>query len=50
MTRTYRVEWVPGSDRLHGRCWCGRDTVCEGPIEMWEWLLDHERHAAPAQG
>jgi hypothetical protein len=39
--RVLRVEWLPGTDRLHGTCFCGTAHEAEDPIEMWEWLLDH---------
>jgi hypothetical protein len=39
--RVLRVEWMPGSDRLRGTCFCGTTHEAEEPIAMWEWLLDH---------
>jgi hypothetical protein len=39
-----RVDWLPGSDRLHGRCHCGAETQVEDPVEMWGWLLAHPDH------
>jgi hypothetical protein len=39
-----RVEWVPGSDRLRGRCHCGAQIEAEDPIEIWDWLLGHPDH------
>jgi hypothetical protein len=39
-----RVDWLPGSDRLHGRCHCGIETEAEDPVEMWAWLLAHPDH------
>lgn len=42
--RVMRVNWLPGSDRLLGRCHCGAETEVEDPVEMWEWLLAHPAH------
>jgi hypothetical protein len=42
--RVLRVHWLPGSDRLRGRCHCGAETEAEDPVEMWEWLLAHPDH------
>lgn len=42
--RVLRVEWVPGSDRLSGRCHCGAAAEAEDPIVLWEWLLAHPAH------
>jgi hypothetical protein len=39
--RVLRVEWLPGTDRLRGTCFCGTAHDAEDPIAMWEWLLDH---------
>jgi hypothetical protein len=44
--RVLRVNWLPGSDRLRGRCHCGAETEVEDPVEMWEWLLAHPDHPA----
>ena len=41
-----RVNWLPGSDRLRGRCHCGAEAEGEDPVEMWEWLLAHPDHPA----
>lgn len=50
-TVTYRVDWVPGTDRLHGQCWCGAQRESEDPIELWQWLtghpLGHDESRAP---
>jgi hypothetical protein len=46
MTQVLRVDWLPGSDRLHGRCHCGAETEAEDPVAMWEWLLAHPDHPA----
>ncbi|MET7683544.1 hypothetical protein [Streptomyces sp. NPDC005423] len=43
----YRIEWVPGTDLLHGTCHCGREHTAEDPTEMWEWMLAHSRGHAP---
>ena len=51
MSAVLRVDWLPGSDRLRGRCHCGAETEAEDPVEMWEWLLAHPDHpsgGAPA--
>ncbi|MGY1812544.1 hypothetical protein [Blastococcus sp. SYSU D00820] len=45
-----RVEWLPGSDRLRGRCHCGATAEAEDPVEMWEWLLAHPDHPAGGPG
>lgn len=39
-----RVNWLPGSDRLRGRCFCGAESEADDPIQMWEWLLAHPDH------
>lgn len=39
-----RVSWLPGSDRLSGRCFCGAEGEAEDPVQMWEWLLAHPDH------
>ena len=39
-----RVDWLPGSDRLRGRCHCGAEAERDDPIAMWEWLLAHPDH------
>ena len=44
--RVMRVHWLPGSDRLRGRCHCGAEAEVEDPVEMWEWLLAHPDHPA----
>ncbi|WP_218617789.1 hypothetical protein [Cryptosporangium aurantiacum] len=40
------MDWVPGSDRLHGRCHCGAESDAEDPVTLWEWLLAHPDHPA----
>ncbi|NGN62331.1 hypothetical protein G5C51_00190 [Streptomyces sp. A7024] len=37
----YRVDWMPGTDLLHGVCHCGAEHVTEDPVEMWQWMLAH---------
>ncbi len=53
MNRRTRVGWLPGTDRLHGRCHCGAQTEADDPVQMWEWLSAHPAHApvgaAPAE-
>jgi hypothetical protein len=44
----YRVDWLPGTDLLHGTCHCGAEHTAQDPIEMWEWMLAHpEGHEPP---
>ena len=45
-----RVEWLPGSDRLRGRCSCGAEAEGEDPALLWEWLLAHPDHPAGGPG
>ena len=42
--RVLRVEWLPGSDRLLGRCHCGAEATADDPAGMWGWLLAHPDH------
>jgi hypothetical protein len=42
--RVQRVSWLPGSDRLRGRCHCGAETEAEDPTLVWEWLQAHPDH------
>jgi hypothetical protein len=42
--RVLRVSWLPGSDRLRGRCHCGVEAERDDPVVMWEWLLAHPDH------
>ncbi|WP_425245553.1 hypothetical protein [Streptomyces sp. NEAU-NA10] len=37
----YRIDWLPGTDILHGTCHCGAEHTAQDPIEMWEWMLGH---------
>jgi len=39
--RVYRIDWVLGTDRLRGTCFCGASHDAEDPIELWAWLLAH---------
>ncbi|WP_329457422.1 hypothetical protein [Streptomyces sp. NBC_01497] len=40
----FRVHWVPGTDRLHGVCFCGAARDFEDPVDLWDWLLAHPEH------
>ncbi|MCF6506444.1 hypothetical protein E9549_03335 [Blastococcus sp. MG754426] len=42
--RVIRVGWLPGSDRLRGRCHCGAESEAEDPILLWDWLVAHPAH------
>ncbi|GAA3389164.1 hypothetical protein [Cryptosporangium minutisporangium] len=44
--RVLHVDWLPGSDRLHGRCHCGAESDADDPVVLWEWLLAHPDHPA----
>jgi hypothetical protein len=48
--RVMRVGWLPGSDRLRGRCHCSAETEADDPILLWEWLLAHPDHPAGGAG
>jgi hypothetical protein len=37
----YRIDWLPGTDLLHGICHCGAEHTGTDPIEMWDWMLAH---------
>ncbi|WP_089103869.1 hypothetical protein [Streptomyces hyaluromycini] len=37
----YRIDWLPGTDVLHGTCHCGAEHTAQDPVEMWEWMLGH---------
>lgn len=43
----YRVDWLPGTDLLHGTCHCGCEHTAQDPVEMWEWMLAHPRGHEP---
>ncbi|MFJ2813061.1 hypothetical protein [Streptomyces sp. NPDC087294] len=44
----YRVDWLPGTDVLHGTCHCGARHTDQDPVRMWEWMLAHpEGHTPP---
>ncbi|WP_199920576.1 hypothetical protein [Streptomyces sp. NRRL S-481] len=30
----YRIDWLPGTDVLHGTCHCGREHTAQDPVEM----------------
>ncbi|MFA3836098.1 hypothetical protein [Streptomyces aureus] len=40
----YRVDWVPGTDALHGICHCGAEHDTQEPVLMWQWMLSHPDH------
>jgi len=40
----YRIDWVPGTDLLHGRCHCGTEHTAQNPEAMWSWMLAHPDH------
>lgn len=46
----YRIDWVPGSDQLHGVCHCGAEHLASDPIAMWEWMLGHPLGHEASQG
>ncbi|WP_328475459.1 hypothetical protein OHA21_19300 [Actinoplanes sp. NBC_00393] len=46
MNRLTRVGWLPGSDRLSGRCHCGAQAEADDPVLLWEWLSAHPEHPA----
>ncbi|MEU4891020.1 hypothetical protein AB0B12_04500 [Streptomyces sp. NPDC044780] len=37
----YRIDWLPGTDVLHGVCHCGAERTAEDPVELWGWMLAH---------
>lgn len=37
----YRIDWLPGTDTLHGVCHCGAERSAEDPVELWQWMLAH---------
>ncbi|MET8223716.1 hypothetical protein [Streptomyces sp. NPDC005301] len=43
----YRVDWLPGTDLLHGTCHRGAGHTSQDPVEMWEWMLSHPEGHAP---
>jgi hypothetical protein len=45
----YRIDWLPGTDILHGTCHCGREHTSQDPIEMWEWMLAHPQGHEPQE-
>ena len=47
----YRIDWVPGTDWLHGTCHCGAENSGQDPVEMWQWMLAHpEGHTHGQEG
>jgi hypothetical protein len=43
----YRIDWLPGTDVLHGTCHCGAEHTAQDPVEMWEWMLGHPEGHRP---
>ncbi|SOE07843.1 hypothetical protein [Streptomyces sp. Ag109_G2-15] len=43
----YRIDWLPGTDLLHGTCHCGAQHTAQDPVEMWEWMLGHPEGHRP---
>jgi hypothetical protein len=43
----YRIDWLPGTDVLHGVCHCGAERSAEDPVELWQWMLAHPDGHAP---
>lgn len=43
----YRIDWLPGTDVLHGTCHCGAQHTAQDPVEMWEWMLGHPEGHSP---
>ncbi len=43
----YRIDWLPGTDVLHGTCHCGAENSAQDPVEMWEWMLGHPEGHQP---
>ncbi|GAA5213580.1 hypothetical protein [Streptomyces thinghirensis] len=37
----YPIDWLPGTDVLHGTCHCGAEHTAEDPVTMWDWMLAH---------
>ncbi|WP_338703181.1 hypothetical protein V2W30_38185 [Streptomyces sp. Q6] len=46
----FRIDWLPGTDVLSGRCHCGAAHTCEDPVAMWEWMLAHPDHTTAPVG
>ena len=46
VTAVYRVDWMPGTDRLRGTCHCGATGEAADPAVIWQWLLAHPAHPA----
>ncbi|MPY33298.1 hypothetical protein FNH09_19110 [Streptomyces adustus] len=45
----YRVDWLPGTDVLHGTCHCGAEHRAQDPVAMWEWMLGHPEGHQPRE-
>jgi hypothetical protein len=43
----FRVDWLPGTDVLHGACECGASTEADDPVTLWSWLLKHREAHSP---
>ncbi|MEU0058846.1 hypothetical protein [Streptomyces sp. NPDC006334] len=43
----YRIDWLPGTDTLHGTCHCGAEHTAQDPTAMWEWMLGHPEGHRP---
>ncbi|MFF4394750.1 hypothetical protein [Streptomyces sp. NPDC001480] len=43
----YRIDWLPGTDVLHGTCHCGAEHTAQDPVAMWEWMLGHPEGHQP---
>jgi len=50
VTAVYRVDWMPGTDRLRGTCHCGATGEAADPAVIWQWLLAHPAHLAHPVG
>lgn len=50
VTAVYRVDWMPGTDRLRGTCHCGATAEAEDPAVIWQWLLAHPDHPVRRAG
>ncbi len=46
VSAVYRVDWMPGTDRLRGTCPCGATGEAADPAVIWQWLLAHPAHPA----
>lgn len=41
LSGSFRVDWMPGSDTLHGTCSCGATSTAEDPATLLDWLDAH---------